>query len=401
MTITENKCQALMEKGLDFYKLLNLDRNTIIRYGTTVNLQCSCCGGSFSTTLGRVLPTLESHYMPTNFICHKVSCRAWKKREIIAMQTRLGETPAQGHIVSDDQKRKQVGTMKSLGVFERLAEQKRGKTIDEMYGSEKASEIRRKMRENNSVINGSKPRAYYSPTPEVRAKIGKTLKDFFKSDEYRSQLVRINPLTGVPCTKAEYHGAIVKLKWNGKSNDKKSEITEKIIRKLFDRYDVIKHAHWGWHRAWYEETPSQPYRSEWERLYFESLDHDKVHYKSNKTIYIPYVISGNKPRYYIPDVLIYKSDWDLVEIQEIKPKIFLTDPVVQSKFHAAEEYCLERNIKFTVITETELNNRGIDLRKLARSQFKENKKKRIASMSQTMNLLFESETPQSSYQTAD
>jgi hypothetical protein len=257
------------------------------------------------------------------------------------------------------------------------------------------------MRENNSVINGSKPRSHYSPTPEVRVKIGNTLKDFFKSDEYRSQLVCINPLTGDPCTKAEYQGAITKLKWSGKSNDKKLEITEKSIRKLFDRYDMIKHAHWGWHRAWYEDIPSQPYRSEWERLYFESLDRDKVYYKSNKTIYIPYGVSGNKPRYYIPDVLIYKPDWELVEIQEIKPKVFLTDPVVQSKFHAAEEYCLERNIKFTIITETELSNKGVDLRKLSKLQFKENKKKLIASMSQTTNLLFESETPQLSYQIAD
>jgi hypothetical protein len=389
MNVTKYKCQALIEKGIDVYEILNLDRNASIRYGTRINLKCSCCGDIFFAKLGAVLSTLESKYMPTSFICKKPACRSWKKREIIAIQTKLGTTSAQGHVVSDDQKKKYVEIMTNKGVFERLANQKRGKTIDEMYGSEKASEIRRKMVENHPVINGSRPHSHYSPTQEVRDRIGKALKEYHNSDEYRSQLVCTNPLTGELCTRAEYQGAVVKLNWNDKSNDEKLGITGKIINKLFDRHDAIKHAHWGWHKAWYENMPSQPYRSEWERLYFESLDKDKVYYKSNKKLYIPYSKGGITPHYYIPDVLIYTSEWELVEIQEIKPSIFLTDPIIQAKMSAAKEYCLLRGLKFTIVTETELMNRGIDIRKLSKLQYKENKKKRIASTLMDTYSLFE------------
>ena len=101
---------------------------------------------------------------------------------------------------------------------------------------------------------------------------------------------------------------------------------------------------------------------------------------SSEEIIIPYISPvDNKPHRYFPDFWVKVqrkdggSDVYLVEVkpksQSVEPKVkplknakpskqyvkqVVTYAINRSKWHAAEEYCKDRNMKFVVLTEDEI-----------------------------------------------
>ena len=132
-------------------------------------------------------------------------------------------------------------------------------------------------------------------------------------------------------------------------------------------------------------TDTVIYRSLWELNTFTWLDSNPDVIKwSSEEIIIPYLCGTdpNQPklRRYFPDLKIWFSDGRII-IVEIKPKKELKPPKTpkrktrrylneiktyiknKSKWKAAVEYCLDRNIKFEIWTEDVLRSLGIKILK--------------------------------------
>lgn len=118
------------------------------------------------------------------------------------------------------------------------------------------------------------------------------------------------------------------------------------------------------------------YRSGWELRVMMYLDsHSQVISWSSEEVVVPYVspIDGRVHRYF-PDFLVTKKtttgketlmleikpykQTKPPEVQKKKTKTYINEVVTwgknQAKWKAAEEYCLDRNWKFMILTENEL-----------------------------------------------
>ena len=91
------------------------------------------------------------------------------------------------------------------------------------------------------------------------------------------------------------------------------------------------------------------YRSSYELAYYKILDEDDtIKTWEVECIKIPYLFEG-KTHTYFPDLLINGN-----EIREIKPVNLIKHPKNIAKQEAAEKFCLDRNWKYSYITEEDI-----------------------------------------------
>lgn len=295
-------------------------------------------------------------FLKNILVCFSLECKRKLKQEVIKEQTRLGQTSAKGHKPSKDQIRKWQETLKRNGSYDKivsLCNSRKGKTFEELYGVEKAEQIRNKIKQNTPNIQidykGKRAREGCSFSENSKKQISESLKNFYKTEQGRLAKVKIAKRN--------------KRAWEIKSDEEKLAIIKKELEGQQKVFEKNSHAGWGYFQAWYESTPTQPFRSSWERKYFEYLNKNKIYYKSNKSLYIKYLHPDGTNHFYIPDVLIFEDSEfkNLKEIQEIKPFDLVDRPVNQAKCKAAKKLCEEKGITFRIITELELKEWGIDL----------------------------------------
>lgn len=188
----------------------------------------------------------------------------------------------------------------------------KGKTFEEMYGEEKAKQLKQKLHDD---FSGEKNPMYgdYAHTKGWRRtaeKIrGKHLEDVYgeeKGKKIRKRLSEVssgknNPMYGRPAPTGSGNG------WS------------------------------GWYKGFY-------FRSLLELAYLISKSSlEKI--KSAEYIKIPYIDWKGRERNYIPD---YIEDNVLIEI---KPKKLLGTVDNKAKFEAAKKYCDTHNLNFVILTE--------------------------------------------------
>ena len=119
------------------------------------------------------------------------------------------------------------------------------------------------------------------------------------------------------------------------------------------------------------------YRSRWELVFMDYLDrHPDVIYWQSEEFFIPYKSPlDNRIHRYFPDFLVKKKELDdtiTTTVVEIKPKAQTKPPKKpkritkqyikevyewgknEAKWKYAQEYCIDRNWKFIIMTEKEL-----------------------------------------------
>lgn len=119
------------------------------------------------------------------------------------------------------------------------------------------------------------------------------------------------------------------------------------------------------------------YRSSWELKLMSYLDkHPDIIWWQSEEIFVPYLSpKDGKPHRYFPDFIVRKKNKDAEETLMIEIKPFtqtqppkqpkrqtqqylyeaITYATNQAKWKAAESYCKDRNWKFVILTEKELN----------------------------------------------
>lgn len=124
------------------------------------------------------------------------------------------------------------------------------------------------------------------------------------------------------------------------------------------------------------------YRSSYELKFMTYLDkHPDVISWASEEMFIPYLSPAtNKVKRYFPDFIVKKKNQSgkievlIIEIkpkQQTKPpninkkrnqktmlKEIMTYQINQAKWKAAEQYCIENNYKFVILTEQELGING-------------------------------------------
>lgn len=289
-------------------------------------------------------------------VCKQTSCKRLLKQRTIQEQTRLGQTSAKGHKPSSEQIAKWQDTLKKNGSYDKIVSMckaRKGKSFEELYGPEKSLEIREKIKRNTPNIQpnyeGKRARDGHEFSEESKRQISKSLKEFYSTEEGKEIRKIISDK--------------IRISWYEKTDDERLSIIKRQHQGQEKIFEKNSHAGWGYIKAWYEDSPTQPYRSSWEQKYFEYLNLNRVFYKSNKILYLKYKHPDGHDHFYIPDVLIFEDrDFKhLKEIQEIKPSVFLEDPVNVAKFSSAKKFCQEKGVTFTIITELELRELGIEV----------------------------------------
>ena len=103
------------------------------------------------------------------------------------------------------------------------------------------------------------------------------------------------------------------------------------------------------------------FRSSWELKLMLHLDENpEVAFWSYEKTVIEYMsnVRTKKLRKYYPDFLVRYKD-GRTELIEVKPKRKLDQAIVKKKIAAAQAWCLDKGITYTIITEVELKNMNI------------------------------------------
>lgn len=100
----------------------------------------------------------------------------------------------------------------------------------------------------------------------------------------------------------------------------------------------------------------------WERRRMVTLDLAGFRFVRENTA-IPYMFENQRHRYY-PDLLVFDKWGRPLQLEEIKPRIRVNDPINKAKFAAAEAWCAQRGIRFVIITEKNKNELPLPLTKM-------------------------------------
>ena len=89
-------------------------------------------------------------------------------------------------------------------------------------------------------------------------------------------------------------------------------------------------------------------------------EHVEVETWTYEGVRIPYVsnVKSGRVRNYYPDFLVTFKDGSRLLV-EVKPKKRLQQAIVKKKLKAAEEWCVERGVTLTILTENELVSIGL------------------------------------------
>ena len=179
--------------------------------------------------------------------------------------------------------------------------------------------------------------------PEFRKKMSDSAKRRASTDEYKAwQSEKSKKMWQDPEMRAHL------------SSERKRVAKEMWTRPEFREKMAGKN---GWGNGGHHVSPKVGrvyYRSSYELAAYKILDQlNTVKYYEVEPFGIPYIYNDEEHNYY-PDILVLYTD-NSKQIIEVKPAVFVEDDVNQAKFRAAEDYCAENEISFTVWTEDNIS----------------------------------------------
>jgi hypothetical protein len=339
------------EEGNSWYSYFNNYYNKYICFQKSfVDIKCSYCKNLFSINLKDLLKTkINNKYSYKKTCCKNNECFKNNKRYSISEQTRLGQTSAKGHIVTENQKIKWRNSVLKSGKLKDYTNSRRGKTIEEIYGKDTACIVKEKIKKCRKLQK--EPHLGCKNSDESKKKMSESAYKKFK--EYPELINTMN---------------IARKKWRDSlTEEQRLYYIKKTIACVQAKYKYNNHPHWNYHKAWWQfkNDKDQITQSSYEVDYMNILDSNKVNYKSNRIIYIPYISpKDNKLHYYVPDLLIYDANFEnIIGIREVKPYEFAYNPnnktgiyykITKAKLNALSYYCNKHNYKYNIVTEEEI-----------------------------------------------
>jgi hypothetical protein len=112
----------------------------------------------------------------------------------------------------------------------------------------------------------------------------------------------------------------------------------------------------AYRKGWYTSRKNACdiyFASSYELKAYQTLEQDETVIRYGRVQFtLPYIYNGNARRY-LPDIMVEYADGEK-EIIEVKPKSLTTDPVNVAKRTALQRYCDENSLSCAVWTEKEL-----------------------------------------------
>jgi len=352
--------ELMREKGLTSKTL----PKGYIRGASKVIAKCSFCEESFEWDFEKLRNFTKTKYGNDKVTCTKDECVVNKKRYVIQIQTSLGETSAQGHIVSDEQKTKWLKVMRDRGHYAKFSETRKGKSYEDLYGEETANVIKKKISEYRveHQTGDNEPHLGYKHSEESKKVMSNSRKLFLKSDRvYKKKYC--SPITGKKVNWIEFRSHTSKHFFESMTIEEREIWLGNVTKSFLDKDGNFDGVHdQGYVHNWYSKK-KEKYDSSYEKRYYSILNEKKSYWTNNRSITIPYISpKDNLSHRYIPDVIIYTDNTysKIDRLIEVKPLVFLQESdrlynkITRAKLEALKVYCNKRFIEFGIITEKEL-----------------------------------------------
>lgn len=330
-----------------------------------IYLFCNICNNSFNIKLRSFLYRLTTKYLNNLLTCQDKLCIRKKQQRINEYRKELGCAGGSYKVYTEEEKNKRLNTLKTSEKWLKSIKKRKGKSFKDQYGDKKAEEIKDKIKRNCKQHKGHLGKPHSEKTK-------KTMSDRKKVILNSVELTHISPLTNKKITFKQYVGEIRKINYKNKSQYEKILLRLKQSKAKSLIYGNTKRSNRGWHKAWWQEfiysKYDQSYLSNYELDWYKILDDNKIYYKTNMSIYLPYIHpKDDEIHFYCPDVLIYENDKfkTLLEIQEVKPYEFAYNPknndsiyyiITKRKLDALKKFSIDNNLKYSIITEKEIYN---------------------------------------------
>lgn len=214
------------------------------------------------------------------------------------------------------------------------------KTYEEIYGFEKAEEVKEKMRGH---IPWNKGFSYNTGENHWMKKNPKRAREIFKMHSIRMKLYNPN----YKLTKEEMET---------KERKHSETVSKKIALGEFSPNSHYKHGIYISKRS-----GKQYFSSSWELKHMIALDKAGIKWTKNHGIRIKYYDPvRNKIRNYVPDFLIELADTNKI-IEEIKPYPFWKDIQTVAKWRAGILFCKEKGWMFNILSNRMIETVPINL----------------------------------------
>ncbi len=327
-------------------------------------LKCDICGNIF--TLYEKKFNKRNQAKHKDIIVCSQACLGKKKEIYLKQSVKDGTFWNFGKIVTAEEIEKRLNTIeKKYAEGKPWVIERTGKSLIEYYGEEGANRTvsARKKGLDAYIENNGFPHSNCPHSEESKQQMSESHINFLKSERALEKKYP-HPVTGELLDWHENNSITTSLYFENMSEDERLSWSQKTVSRLF-----LSDGNWGANTKkgyiihWLLKD-NQKYDSSLEEAYFKKLNNDKIFWKKNKSIYIPYIHPiTEKKHYYIPDVLIYaNNDFEnLIEIIEVKPSEFVFSnkdkpyyKITKSKLEALSFFCKSNNLKCTIITELDV-----------------------------------------------
>jgi hypothetical protein len=305
-------------------------------------LICDFCGENFQLTHANYVKRNATRRRTgySHIVCSGIECRKKQRQDVIKVM------------------HSKNAASNSWGI---IGEFRRGKSYEELWGKEKADLAKKKIRE--ARLTQPEPHLNKRNSESSKAKMSTARKKYLeKNPEY-----------------SEKHAMYLANRYMNLSPEEKLKFS---LRGHEVANNMKRHTSHGKMLTWYGKEVW--YESDYERMYFEMLNIQKIFWQKNTSLLVPYYDS----KYYCikhtkPDVLIYTENFEhLHTLVEIKPYDFLLNPknhksryyqITKDKHDGLLGYCELYNLKMKFITELDLKE-SISIKNIAAFRYR---KKRV------------------------
>lgn len=259
--------------------------------------------------------------------CNKQECVSLKKHFVVIK----GMIQSEAKIKSDKIK----------------SEYRKGKSLEELYGVEKATLIKNKIKNKRAIQKEPMKGKHHSDKSKLSMSLSK--REIYSKNEKLWK----HPITEEPCTFREL------ISYNSKKYYKhynKEEFTKKVLE---GQINYWKNKEDSYEFRWFDNKKIIC-QSSYEQAYVKILNNKNIYFDRCNFI-IPYIWE-KRVRHYNPDFVIYENYLcsKIKYIIEVKPKKFLDSDFIytyknREKLKALKSFCDYNNYIMTIITEEELN----------------------------------------------
>lgn len=282
---------------------------------------CYYCGKEIDINRADELRGMKAMYLGERFTCRRKDspeCVNKKQNDINQIRKELGCCGNQGKKKTKEELDRANQARKKSGMYERLREVRKGRTVEEIYGFEKGQQLRAR----NKEVYASRPN---------------------------------------PIHLGHKH-----------STASRAKMSESAIKRMIGRTPSsdgrpIKGRLTGYYYSAHDNAV-QRFDSGLEYATFAVLNIQGKIWSKNTTIKIPYKDENGHPRLYLPDILVWEdsSKTKLIEILEVKPMTYTTldkkqeyfEVPYQERIYKKEEslkaFCDKNNITCRFFTEKDV-----------------------------------------------